>query len=99
MTTPRDISDLGILGSKFRRRFLKGPCRDPGTDGRLRKTSTRALPGLEVLEDRMLLTTYTVNSNADTNTGTATTGTLRYVLTQLDSSGGFSWPFTGVAMA
>ncbi len=38
----------------------------------------------------MLLTTYTVNSNADTNTGTATTGTLRYVLTQLDSSGGFS---------
>ncbi len=38
----------------------------------------------------MLLTTYTVNSNADTNTGTATTGTLRYVLTQLDSSGGSS---------
>lgn len=30
---------------------------------------------------------YTVNSNADTNTGTGTTGTLRYVLTQLNLSG------------
>ncbi len=40
-----------------------------GTVQRRRRRSVR--PGVSVLEDRMMLATYTVISNADTNTGNA----------------------------
>lgn len=36
---------------------------------------------------RGLAVDYIVNDSADTNTGSGTSGTLRYVLTQLNSSG------------
>ena len=38
-------------------------------------------------EDRLLLTAFVVNDNADTDTGTATSGTLRHVINQLDATG------------
>jgi hypothetical protein len=41
----------------------------------------------DVFEDRLLLTSYVVNSAADTNTGTNNDGTLRYVLNQLSATG------------
>jgi hypothetical protein len=88
MSTPRSITDLQILGSNLHRGSRR---RGPGAGGRPLKNRSRALPRLELLEDRMLLTNFSVNSNADTNTGTsATTGTLRYVLNQLDSTVGGS---------
>jgi hypothetical protein len=43
---------------------------------------------LEPLEQRTLLTAYLVTNAGDSNSGTGTSGTLRYVLSQLDSSGG-----------
>ena len=86
MTTPPVIHDSQILGSKLRRRFLKAAHQNPGTGGRLFKNRTRALPRLELLEDRMLLASYSVTSNADTNTP----GTLRYAINLLDTSGGAS---------
>jgi len=91
MSTPRSITDLQIFGSSFLRGSGQARRRGPGAGGRPLKNRSRALPRLELLEDRMLLTNFSVNSNADTNTGTsATTGTLRYVLNQLDSTVGGS---------
>ena len=91
MSTPRSITDLQIFGSNLLRGSCQARRRVPGIGGRPRKNRSRALPRLELLEDRMMLTTFFVTSNADTNTGTnATTGTLRYVLNQLDSSVGGS---------
>ncbi len=91
MFTSRSITDLQILGSNFLRGSRKARRRGPGAGGRPLKNRSRALPKLELLEDRMLLTNFSVNSNADTNTGTsATTGTLRYVLNQLNSTVGGS---------
>jgi hypothetical protein len=43
------------------------------------------LPLLEILEDRTLLSTYTVNSLADTGTGSGLTGDLRYCITHATS--------------
>ena len=88
MSTPRSITDLQISGSSFLRGSRQARRRGPGTLGRPLKNRSRALPRLELLEDRMLLTNFSVTSNADTDTGTSpTTGTLRYVLNQLDSNG------------
>ncbi len=55
-----------------------------------RRQERRGRPRLELLEGRTLLTAYSVNSNGDGSTGTGTSGTLRYVLTQLDQNGGTS---------
>jgi hypothetical protein len=91
MSTSRSITDLQILGSSFLRGSRQARRRDPETGGRPLKNRSRALPRLELLEERMMLTIFNVNSNADTNTGTnATTGTLRFVLNQLDLFGGSS---------
>ena len=43
---------------------------------------------VEPLEDRTLLSTFTVNSLGDTGTGTGTSGDLRYVITQADQTTG-----------
>jgi hypothetical protein len=40
------------------------------------------LPELSRLEDRTLLSMFTVNSLGDTGTGSGTTGDLRYCITQ-----------------
>ena len=56
---------------------------------RIRSQSRKRPPvrlSFDLFEERLLLTTFTVNSNADTNTGTGNTGTLRYVINQLDAS-------------
>jgi hypothetical protein len=55
-----------------------------------RRQERRGRPRLELLEGRTLLTAYSVNSNGDSATGTGTSGTMRYVLTQLDQNGGTS---------
>src|SRR3954447_6741538 len=41
----------------------------------------------DLFEERLLLTQYTVNSAADTNTGAGDAGTLRYVLNRLSVNG------------
>lgn len=46
----------------------------------------RTRPVIEILEDRCLLTTYTVNSLLDTNAGIGNTGTLRFVLNQANAN-------------
>jgi hypothetical protein len=43
---------------------------------------------VEALEDRRLLTTWTVNSLGDTGTGTGKSGDLRYCITQADATSG-----------
>ena len=86
MFKPRSITDLQILGSSFLRGSRQARRRGPGTLGRPLMNRSRALPRLEPLEERMMLTTFNVISNSDANTGiNVTTGTLRYVLNQLDS--------------
>jgi hypothetical protein len=53
---------------------------------RTRRTRpTRLVPRLEALEDRTLLSTYTVNSLTDTGTGSGLTGDLRYCITNATS--------------
>lgn len=47
---------------------------------------SRIRPRIEMLEDRSLLTTYTVNTLLDTNTGSGDTGTLRYVINQANTN-------------
>ncbi len=42
----------------------------------------------ELLEPRVLLSTFTVNSLGDTGAGTGTTGDLRYCITQADATTG-----------
>jgi hypothetical protein len=87
MSMARSITDLRISGSSFLRGSRQARRRGLGTLGRPLKNRSRALPRLELLEERMMLTTFFVNSNADTSTGTGTTGTLRYVLYQLPLMG------------
>ena len=56
---------------------------------RIRSQSRKRPPvrlSFDLFEERLLLAAFTVNSNADTNTGTGNTGTLRYVINQLDAS-------------
>ena len=69
---------------------------------RLRSAISRSLPQfaparrhharrrlmLERLEDRALLSTFTVNSLGDTGTGSGRSGDLRYVITQVDQTPG-----------
>lgn len=82
MTTPRGISELRIWGSRYRCGALAARRRNPATGGRFRKNSARALPRLELLEDRMMLASFLVYSNADTNT----LGTLRYAINHVNRS-------------
>ena len=46
----------------------------------------RIRPRIEMLEDRCLLTAYTVNSLLDSNTGSGDAGTLRYVINQANTN-------------
>ena len=48
----------------------------------------RMQPTLLALEDRRLLSTYTVNSIGDSGTGSGLVGDLRYCITQANSAGG-----------
>ena len=81
MANARGITDLQIFGSSGPRDSRRARRRNPGIGGRLLKNKARALPRLELLEGRMLLTTYTV-----TSTGTAdVAGTLLYAINQLNS--------------
>ena len=47
----------------------------------------------ETLEDRLLLTTFTVDRTTDTGAGTGTSGDLRYVLTQANADNGSTIQF------
>ena len=58
------------------RRFV----RVPNGSRPARPRRCRLKPCLEILEDRCLLSTYTVNNLQDTNSGVGNTGTLRYVI-------------------
>jgi hypothetical protein len=84
MITPHGISDLRILGSKLQRRFLALPLRDTRGGGRLLKRKARAVPGLEALEDRMMLATFLVTSTSDNPN--VQNGTLRWAINQVDQS-------------
>ena len=52
------------------------------------RTRNRLVPRLVPLEDRSLLTTFTVNSTLDNSSGTPTAGTLRWAVDQADLAGG-----------
>ncbi len=82
MTNAHGITDLQIMGSKFPRGRRQAR-RDLGLGGRPLKSRVRVVPRLEPLEDRMLLTTYTVTSTGTTNVA----GTLLYAINQLNSTG------------
>ena len=78
--TPRPLARLGHPRAAGRRN-------QNGPSARPRKRTGKRLT-LEALEERTMLTAYTVNSTGDSGSGTGTSGTLRYVLNQLDASGG-----------
>ena len=80
MTTSRDIGDPRILGWKIRRDPLEARRRNRGTGGRLLKNRTRALPGLEPLEARQMLASYSVTSSSDLDQA----GTLRFAIFAID---------------
>jgi Dockerin type I domain len=68
--------------SWFARHAGRGPASRP------HHQSTRRRLTLEPLEDRALLSTFTVNSLGDTGTGSGLSGDLRYVITQADKTPG-----------
>jgi hypothetical protein len=59
--------------------------RSSRTPARPKQRARRTLPLLEILEDRTLLSTYTVNALTDTGAGSALTGDLRYCVTNATS--------------
>src|SRR5262249_35748914 len=54
----------------------------------IRRAPHRTRLALEMLEDRWVPSTFTVNSTADLGTGSGMAGDLRYCLTQANSSSG-----------
>jgi hypothetical protein len=77
----KSMSNARSRGSFFAPDAQATRRRDRAFRERTFKNRGRVAPGLEPLEDRMLLTTYSVNSTADTNTGSGDSGTLRYAIT------------------
>ena len=53
-----------------------------------RRHMRRMRPNLMMLEDRKLLSTYTVNSTGDSGIGSGLVGDLRYCITHANSAGG-----------
>jgi hypothetical protein len=84
-----DLADMSVPRplQRLRHPWSAGHRRGRGPSARPRKRIGKRLM-LEALEERMLLTAYLVTSTGDSNSGTGSDGTLRYVLNQLDSSGG-----------
>lgn len=60
----------------------------PSVTRTIRKAPRRARPALEVLEDRWVPSTFTVNSTTDLGTGTGLVGDLRYCINQANSTAG-----------
>lgn len=93
MANSLDLSALQLFGSDTPRdsRLAR---RGRGGVGRPHRSRSRARPRLELLEDRMLLTTFYVYSNSDSNAGFESGGsyygTFRYALNELDAVGGSS---------
>src|SRR5215475_10359595 len=54
----------------------------------LRKAPARCRPALEVLEDRWVPSTFTVNSTGDSGAGSGLFGDLRYCITQANANAG-----------
>jgi hypothetical protein len=80
MSILRRIGSLHVSGSKARPDILGPRPHTAGTGGRLHRNRARALPVLELLEDRMLLSVYQVTSNSDLSQP----GTLRYAINAID---------------
>ena len=59
-----------------------------GTVEARRRKRWRLRPTLLALEDRRLLSTFTVNSTGDSGTGSGLVGDLRYCITQANAAGG-----------
>jgi len=72
---------LGTLLARSSRTRSRKTHPAPGIRRRLRSF----LPLLDILEDRTLLSTYTVNSLTDSGTGSRLTGDLRYCITKATS--------------
>ena len=54
----------------------------------------RSRPAVEMVEDRMLLSTFTVNSLSDSGAGSGTSGDLRYCITEANLSSGSTMEFS-----
>jgi hypothetical protein len=85
--------------SWIRRLFARSP--RTGTMSACRRLRCR--PALEILEDRVVPSNFTVNSNGDSGTGSGTTGDLRYCITQANTVGGsntidFSFPSAAISL-
>jgi hypothetical protein len=80
LTRQRSSDTMRSNSAKDQRRGRRGT-----VEARKRR---RMQPTLLVLEDRRLLSTYTVNSTGDTGTGIGLIGDLRYCITQANSAGG-----------
>jgi len=77
MITLRSLGDHGIFGPTARQRSPSATRRGPFSGAHRKRNRGRTVPLLEPLEDRQLLTSYTVTNNGDGNTGSGTSGTLR----------------------
>ena len=61
---------------------------------RIRQPQFRTRPRLECLEERTLLSTYTVNALTDTGAGSGLTGDIRYAITQANNNPGSTITFS-----